>query len=77
MRRRFTKSEREAFTVGTVIEWRNGTHWHPGVIVSPVDTSDDWHRVGVRHTGRSTATISTGQYIHSRPTAVRLPDGAC
>jgi hypothetical protein len=72
-RMRFTKTERATFTVGTVIEWRNGTHWHPGLVVDPIDTSEDWHRIGIRHTCRRTATISPGQYVRTRPTCVRLP----
>ncbi len=75
MRMRFTKAEQDAFTVGTVVEWRNGGHWHPGIIVDAIDKSGTFHRVGVKHTGRQTATVSPGAYIGATPTTVRLPMG--
>lgn len=74
-RQRFTKDEKTAFQPGTPIEWQNGGHWHPGVVLSaPIqDPEFGWWRMGVRHTGRQTATLSTGQYITGTPGKVRLP----
>jgi hypothetical protein len=76
VRMRFTKTERQQFTPGTEVEWRNGTHWHPGVIAGPIynpDPGDVWQYVPITHKGRSTATLSTGQRVTGRPTTVRLP----
>ncbi len=72
-RRRFTKEEKEAFTVGTAIEWQNGAHWHPGTITAAphTDSIGSW-RVTVTHTGRNTATISRGQRVDPSPGKVRL-----
>jgi hypothetical protein len=72
-RTRFTKNEREAFTPGTAIEWRNGAHWHPGVIAGDIYTSNGWQYVPVTHRGRTTATVATGQCVTNRPATVRLP----
>lgn len=74
-RQRFTKDEKAAFQPGTAVEWQNGAHWHPGVVVDAPnqDAEFGWWRMGVKHTGRQTATIAPGQYIESRPGKVRLP----
>jgi hypothetical protein len=73
-RRRFTAEEKVAFAVGTVIEWQNGAHWHPGRIVeAPHRDENGWWSVGVAHTGRQTATIHPGQFITGLPGKVRLP----
>lgn len=74
-RRRFTAQEKKDFTVGTVVEWQNGGHWHPGEIIGlPYQDSvtNCWHVI-VKHTGRNTASISKGQRIDSYPGKVRLP----
>lgn len=76
MRMRFTKAEKAAFTVGTRVEWRNGRHWHPGIVIEPIrkcSTGSGFEELGLRHIGRTTATVSTGAYITGSPTAVRLP----
>jgi hypothetical protein len=65
-RQRFTKEEKAAFTVGAHIEWQNGGHWHPG----EDRQLGTWH-VGIRHTGRRTATLHPGQYITGSPGKVR------
>lgn len=74
-RMRFTRDEKVAFTVGTEVEWQNGGHWHAGLVVEAPhqDPQFGWWQMGVRHTGRSTATIHTGQYITGSPGKVRLP----
>lgn len=75
-RMRFTKLERQQFTTGTEIEWRNGGHWHPGVIAGEIYAPPDiapCQEVPIIHRGRTTATISTGQGVTGRPTTVRLP----
>jgi hypothetical protein len=73
MARRFKPAERDAFTVGTAIEWRNVSHWHPGTIVSEPeqDTFGDWY-VGVENHA-TTRTVSKGQYVRGYPKSVRLP----
>jgi hypothetical protein len=73
-RKRFNRQEREAFTPGTAIEWRNGSHWHPGQITGPITTDvDTWQCVPLEHTGRNTATVSYGNHITASPGTVRLP----
>lgn len=73
-RRRFTKEEKAAFTVGREIEWQNGAHWHTGTIIAGPnqDSIGSW-RVTVIHTGRKTATIDKGQRVDPCPGKVRLP----
>jgi hypothetical protein len=74
MRRRFTKAEKAAFTPGTTIEWRNGGHWHPGTVLGAVKAFQGApERLPIKHTGRTTATVQTGQYLELSPTSVRLP----
>jgi hypothetical protein len=74
MRKRFTKQEREAFTPGTAVEWRNGGHWHPGTVTGEITTGDGWQSVCVVHRGATTRTVSYGARIHGGPTFVRMPE---
>lgn len=79
MRMRFNKAEREAYTVGTKVEWRHGRYWYPGVIVTPIASSvsgSGFQSVGVRNEGPTTKTLSKGAYVAPHPTGVRLPAGA-
>lgn len=79
MRMRFSKAEREAFTVGTTIEWRHGRYWYPGVITEPIrqsSTGSGWQELGLINHGPTTRTISKGAYITGIPTHVRLPERA-
>lgn len=73
MRMRFTKAERAAFTPGTRIEWRNGRHWHAGVIVGEISRRDGWDHVGITNQSR-TGGVAYGQYLTSSPTHLRLPE---
>jgi hypothetical protein len=74
MRMRFTKDEKAAFTVGAEIEWRNGGHWHTGVVIVAISRPHGrFEECGIRHTGRTTSTVSTGAYITGTPTYVRVP----
>ncbi len=73
-RKRFTPEEKAAFTVGAKIEWQNGAHWHPGVVLSEPAKDPQlatWN-VGIQHTGRRTATLHPGQYITGSPGKVRI-----
>lgn len=75
VRQRFKREEREAFTVGRAVEWLNGSHWQPGEILGPIEQHPvhGWWRVPLKHTGKTTRTVSNGQYITGSPGAVRLP----
>ena len=33
-RRRWRPEERALLTVGTSVEWRNGSHWHPATVLT-------------------------------------------
>ena len=72
MRKRFTKEEREAFTLGTSVEWRNVTHWHPGTITGPIARVDGWDELPVTNHA-DTRTVMPGALILAGPTFVRLP----
>ena len=68
MRSRFKPAEREAFTV----EWRNGSHWHTAAITGPIETDSlGMQFVPLRHTGKTTRTVSNGAHINGYPTGVR------
>lgn len=74
MRMRFNKAEREAFTVGTSVEWRNGRHWHSGTISGPIALDPGqviWH-VPVTNTSKR-GGVPAGDLILSSPTTVRIP----
>ncbi len=71
MRKRFTRAEREAFTVGTAVEWRNGAHWHPGTVTGPVEDHDGWQEIPLTNHA-TTRTVGAGQRITGSPTAIRL-----
>ena len=74
VRQRFKPAEREAFTVGTRVEWLNGSHWQPGEIVGDIAQDDIglWYCPLV-HKGKTTRTISHGAFLHGRPGGIRLP----
>lgn len=73
MRKRFRKDEREAFQPGVKVEWRNGSHWHPGTVTSVPDTDrDGWGRVMLTNHAQ-TRTVLTGDVITGTPGSVRLP----
>jgi hypothetical protein len=74
MRKRFTRDEKAAFlTPGTDVEWRNGSHWHPGTIMNlGLRVSDGWQCIPlINHA--DTRTVSPGQRIDAGPTFIRLP----
>lgn len=74
VRRRFKPTERETFVPNTEVEWLNGSHWRPGVIVGPIEVEADGRQyVGILNRG-ATRTISDGQYVTGSPGAVRLRD---
>jgi hypothetical protein len=73
-RRRFTKEQKAAFTVGARIQWRNGSHWHPGEIMGLLATDS----IGkpyypIRHVGPTTRTVSHGACFWGYPDSIRLP----
>lgn len=74
VRRRFKPTERATFVPNTEVEFLNGSHWRPGVIVGPitVDTTG-WQYVGIVNQG-TTRTISDGAYVSGYPGGVRLRD---
>jgi len=75
-RHTFTRAERDALTPGTAVEWRNGAHWHPGVVVT--SPRSDYVTGGefaeVRHTGRNTSTVRRGDVITITPASFRFPE---
>jgi hypothetical protein len=73
-RKRFKPAEREAFTVGTAVEWCNGAHWKPGTVVGPIGTdSTGLAYVPVRNDAADTRTISKGEVVWGYPGHVRMP----
>lgn len=76
MRMRFNKAEREAYTIGSPVEWRNGRHWHAGVITGPI-TKDPYAQtrqyVSIRNTARRGTGVPYGEHLEMSPTYVRLP----
>jgi hypothetical protein len=69
---RFNKAEKEAFTVGTAIEWRNGRHWHAGTVVSGISRPDNFEYIKVRNDSRS-GGVMFGEVMSQSPTHIRLP----
>jgi hypothetical protein len=76
-RSRFKPAERAVFVVGAKIEWRNGGHWHPAEIIEGIDVDGiGVQRVMIRHTGRTTRTVSTGETFGGYPGKIRVPTTA-
>lgn len=75
-RKRFTKEEAAAFVPGTRVEWRNGSHWHPGIIKDNIEADGDgWQFAGLTNEA-TTRTLHAGQYLRGYPGAVRVPVAA-
>jgi len=72
-RKRFNQDEKEIITVGAAVEWRNGSHWHPGRVVSEIKTDLGWQYVRVEHTGPTTSTVMRGDTIEVHPGSIRRP----
>lgn len=77
VRKRFTPAEREAFTVGTVVEWLNSSTWRPGVIhdatIKTCEYTGGQYLAAVQDTGSSTRTFKSGTVVQGYPKHVRLP----
>jgi hypothetical protein len=75
VRKTFKPAEKAVYVPGVAIEWRNNSHWHPGIIVNPPVKDDitGWWRMEIRHTGRKTATIAPNQRVDVLSSEVRLP----
>lgn len=74
VRRRFKPTERATFVPKTEVEWLNGSHWRPGIIVGPIEIDATGRQyVGLLNQG-ATRTISDGQYVSGSPGRVRLRD---
>lgn len=77
MRMRFKPAERAAFTTGTVIEWRNGGHWHPGTVHNGTVVNDPYgsgfQHIMIRNTSRR-GGVPHGEIMHASPTHVRLSE---
>lgn len=74
VRQRFKPEERAAFQPGTVIEWLNGSHWQPGEITGALVTPPgERPYYPIKHTGRTTRTVSRGQEFWGLPGSIRLP----
>lgn len=76
MRTRFRKDETAAFTTGTEIQWRNGSHWHPGIVVDGTVKKDPYggpfQYITIRNTSRK-GGVPHGEVMDASPTHVRLP----
>lgn len=74
-RKRFTREERDALTVGTVIEHQTNGAWRPGVVVGTVvrDAHSGVESIDIRDTGKHTRTTFPGYTAPARPTNLRLP----
>jgi hypothetical protein len=73
IRLRFTPAEREAFKVGTAVEWLDASHWKPGVISGiPVrqPRSGQWV-ISVENRAR-TGFVRYGESVNIPPKHVRL-----
>lgn len=75
VRQRFRPEEIELAVKGTLVQWRNGSHWHDAeVIIDGVQTDSIGSKyIAVKHTGRDTATVSrrTHTSLHMTPGNVR------
>ncbi len=72
VRKRFKPTEKLVFIVGARVEWLNGSHWQPGVIVAGIELdSIGISRVMVRNEA-TTRTVSRGELISVSPGQVRL-----
>jgi hypothetical protein len=75
VRKRFTPTERVAFTAGTAIEWLHGSAWRAGVVEPTGIVQDDYTgavRLSIRDTGPRTRTIGGGERFTVSPGAVRI-----
>ncbi len=77
MRMRFTKAEREAFTVGADVEIRNGRFWYPAIVTGPLGTTPGgtFQEIPCRVTdaaGRK-GTVRKGDTWSATPTYIRTP----
>jgi hypothetical protein len=74
MRMRFNKVEKAQFTTGAVIEWRNGRHWHPGVVHDGTVQCDHgtFQHILIRNTSRK-GGVPHGEIMYGEPTQIRMP----
>jgi hypothetical protein len=70
MRMRFNAAERDIVKPGATVEWRNGAHWHRGIILGPIVRENGWDYAPMRNLD-TTKTISPGDHYRATPTAVR------
>jgi hypothetical protein len=75
IRQRFTREEREAFTIGSRVEILSGNRWRPAVITGPITPgpAGTSEQLLARDTGPRTRTVSPGQTVTGVPKHVRLP----
>ena len=71
-RRRFNAEEKALLVAGTPVEWQNGGHWHPGIILGPMVTEDGWQTAPMRNLA-TTRTVSPGDSYTASPGKIRRP----
>jgi hypothetical protein len=74
-RQRFTPAEREAFTVGTEVEWLNATTWKPGRVHAAITTGDgfDPRQQEIKVENRATTGHTRlGEVVTCLPKHVRI-----
>lgn len=68
-RKRFNTDEKSLLTPGATVEWRNGSHWHPGVIVTGEIVTRDtgWQSVLVTNHATTRTVQRPDRHGHPRP----------
>lgn len=75
-RKRFRRDELPLAALGTAIEWRNGSHWHPGVVCGALSANrDGWQYIPITN-GATTRTVGKGDLIRATPGAIRAAASA-
>lgn len=74
MRKRFKKEE--TYVKGQEIQWRNGSHWHPGKVLGDRQTDQLGYQYYPVENQAETRTLSKGQLIHAYADALRAVEPA-
>lgn len=70
MRIKFNTAEKSLLKTDTPIEWRNGSHWLPGVVIGEGYDTLGYHYAEVMNL-KTTRTISKGEHTRAYPTHLR------
>lgn len=70
MRKQFREDEN--FAIGQSVEWRNGSHWRAGTVISEHKTDTlGYPYYPVRDTAPSTRTVTMGTVVYGYPGYIR------